>query len=252
MGQNCQTTARPNRQCHQKPLEFNNAPKIRTRRTTTPFEDQHCEGNEIHSKVQIYLCHRARAIEIIFNEFHELQATQQQQQGQTQNTSQSANSGSRKENDWNNSDNSNHSQIAISTQKGDFLVEQIKNGAGDQSTYFLSPINSNRIVSTIKREPNTDYSLNATGEFLVMSNLWLQFNSFDCVFEPFFEPRRKRNWAEPSRDPTRQQHQSRENAGFEPAKHIEASENSQNGKCGKWMHFSFELLEQSVHRDHFS
>lgn len=91
-----------------------------------------------------------------------LQAAQQQPPGHTQNASQSNNNGSRKENDWNNSDNSNHSQIAISTQKGDFLVEQIKNGAGDQSTYFLSPINSNRIASTVKREPNTDYS---TGKF---------------------------------------------------------------------------------------
>lgn len=186
MGQNCQITARPNRQCHQKPLEFDNAPKIRTRRATTPFEDQHYEGNEIHSKNQIYLCNRARAIEIIFNEFHKLQATQQQQQGQTQNTSQSANSGSRKENDWNNSDTSNHSQIAISTQKGDFLVEQIKNGAGDQSTYFLSPINSNRIVSTVKREPNTDYSLNPTGEFLVMSDLWLQLELIWLCFWTIF------------------------------------------------------------------
>lgn len=53
--------------------------------------------------------------------------------------------------EWNNSDNSNHSQIAISTQKGDFLVEQIKNGAGgEQSTYFLSPINS-KSFSTIRR-----------------------------------------------------------------------------------------------------
>lgn len=54
--------------------------------------------------------------------------------------------------DWNNSDNSNHSQIAITTQKGDFLVEQIKNGAGgEQSTYFLSPINSSKSFSALRR-----------------------------------------------------------------------------------------------------
>lgn len=61
----------------------------------------------------------------------------------------------KKENDWNHSDNSNHSQIAISTQKGDFLVEQIKNGSGDQSTYFLSPINSNKTSSS--RRNVSDY-----------------------------------------------------------------------------------------------
>lgn len=66
----------------------------------------------------------------------------------------------RKENDWNLSDNSNHSQIAISTQKGDFLVEQIKNGAaGEQSTYFLSPINSNKILSTLRRESDNGMEL---------------------------------------------------------------------------------------------
>lgn len=68
---------------------------------------------------------------------------------------------SRKENDWNMSDNSNHSQIAISTQKGDFLVEQIKNGAGgEQSTYFLSPINSNnKVLSTTRRGSDTSVDL---------------------------------------------------------------------------------------------
>lgn len=71
---------------------------------------------------------------------------------QQQNTQTVQSTVARKETDWNMSDNSNHSQIAISTQKGDFLVEQIKNGAGgEQSTYFLSPINSNKILSTLKR-----------------------------------------------------------------------------------------------------
>lgn len=74
-----------------------------------------------------------------------------QQQQSLQNTHSSI---LRKE-DWNNSDNSNHSQIAISTQRGDFLVEQIKNGAGgEQSTYFLSPINSNKVLSSLHRESN--------------------------------------------------------------------------------------------------
>lgn len=75
---------------------------------------------------------------------------QLQQQQSSQNSQSST---LRKENDWNLSDNSNHSQIAISTQKGDFLVEQIKNGAaGEQSTYFLSPINSNKILSHLRRD----------------------------------------------------------------------------------------------------
>lgn len=75
----------------------------------------------------------------------------------------------RKENDWNLSDNSNHSQIAISTQKGDFLVEQIKNGAGgEQSTYFLSPINSsNKAMSTMRR--GSDVSVDLIGNFIFNS-----------------------------------------------------------------------------------
>lgn len=67
-------------------------------------------------------------------------------------------SSSRKE-DWNNSDNSNHSQIAISTQRGDFLVEQIKNGSGgEQSTYFLSPINS-KSIPTLRRGNNASVDM---------------------------------------------------------------------------------------------
>ncbi|XP_055308714.1 myb protein isoform X4 [Sitodiplosis mosellana] len=66
----------------------------------------------------------------------------------------------KKENDWSLSDNSNHSQIAISTQKGDFLVEQIKNGGGgEQSTYFLSPINSNKALSTLRRGSDASVDL---------------------------------------------------------------------------------------------
>lgn len=68
---------------------------------------------------------------------------------------QNSHSNTLRKEDWNNSDNSNHSQIAISTQKGDFLVEQIKNGAGgEQSTYFLSPINSSKSLSTLRRGSN--------------------------------------------------------------------------------------------------
>lgn len=77
--------------------------------------------------------------------FHQLH---QQQQNTHSNTL--------RKDDWNNSDNSNHSQIAITTQKGDFLVEQIKNGAGgEQSTYFLSPINSTKSLSALRRGSNT-------------------------------------------------------------------------------------------------
>lgn len=83
---------------------------------------------------------------------------------QQQQSSQNAQSNVlRKENDWSLSDNSNHSQIAISTQKGDFLVEQIKNGAGgEQSTYFLSPINSNKILSTLRRGSDASVDLIGT------------------------------------------------------------------------------------------
>lgn len=71
----------------------------------------------------------------------------------------------KKENDWSLSDNSNHSQIAISTQKGDFLVEQIKNGGGgEQSTYFLSPINSNKAPLTLRRD--SDASVDLIGNIL--------------------------------------------------------------------------------------
>lgn len=69
-----------------------------------------------------------------------------------------------KENEWTNSDTSNHSQIAISTQRGDFLVEQIKGGAGEQSTYFLSPLNSNKIIANLRRGLQQDYYANAMGK----------------------------------------------------------------------------------------
>lgn len=76
----------------------------------------------------------------------------------------------RKENDWSLSENSNHSQIAISTQKGDFLVEQIKNGGGgEQSTYFLSPINSNKTISTLRQggDASVDLIGNVTNNYIV-------------------------------------------------------------------------------------
>lgn len=103
---------------------------------------------------------------------------QQQQQTQPQKTSQTGN-GATKENEWNQSDNSNHSQIAITTQRGDFLVEQIKSGVGgEQSTYFLSPINSNKVLSTLKNDISGDYSLNPLGNlqtsivFFFLSICW--------------------------------------------------------------------------------
>lgn len=75
--------------------------------------------------------------------------------------------------DWNNSDNSNHSQIAISTQRGDFLVEQIKNGSGgEQSTYFLSPINS-KSIPTLKRGNNA--SIDMIGNLFVVLFLIFSF-----------------------------------------------------------------------------
>lgn len=43
------------------------------------------------------------------------------------------------------------------------MVEQIKNGAGEQSTYFLSPISNNKVLSTLKRDNSTDYTLNPPG-----------------------------------------------------------------------------------------
>lgn len=77
----------------------------------------------------------------------------------------------RKENDWSLSDNSNHSQIAITTQKGDFLVEQIKNGGGgEQSTYFLSPINSNKPLSARGNDPSVDLIGNKIVDFNFMLN----------------------------------------------------------------------------------
>lgn len=77
---------------------------------------------------------------------------------------QTTSSNASKENDWNNSDNSNHSQIAISTQRGDFLVEQIKSGAGEQSTYFLSPLNSNKIMANLRRGLQQDYFTSSMGK----------------------------------------------------------------------------------------
>lgn len=43
------------------------------------------------------------------------------------------------QNEWNNSDNSNSSQIAISTQSGDFILEPIK-GRSASHAYILSPL----------------------------------------------------------------------------------------------------------------
>lgn len=81
-----------------------------------------------------------------------------------QSQNQSNNQNSTKDNDWNNSD-SNHSQIAISTQRGDFLVEQIKGGAGEPSTYFLSPLNGNKMVANLRRGLQQDYYANVMGEY---------------------------------------------------------------------------------------
>lgn len=90
---------------------------------------------------------------------------QQQQNQQTQPQKVSQSKSATKENEWNHSDNSNHSQIAITTHRGDFLVEQIKSGiGGEQSTYFLSPINSNKVLSTLKNEISGEYSLNPLGK----------------------------------------------------------------------------------------
>lgn len=98
---------------------------------------------------------------------------------QTQSNNHQSSSGS-KENDWNNSDNSNHSQIAISTQRGDFLVEQIKGGAGEQSTYFLSPLNGNKIMANLRRGLQQDSYANAMGK------IELPFFFHDDVIHSFF------------------------------------------------------------------
>lgn len=79
---------------------------------------------------------------------------------------QSTHSNTLRKDEWNNSDNSNHSQIAITTQKGDFLVEQIKNGAGgEQSTYFLSPINSSKSFSALRR--GSSVCMEYTGSYIL-------------------------------------------------------------------------------------
>lgn len=101
---------------------------------------------------------------LVFHFF--LYKKQLQQQQSTQNSQSNV---QRKENDWNMSDNSNHSQIAISTQKGDFLVEQIKNVAGgEQSTYFLSPINSsNKGLPTMRRGSDASVDLIGIYNFFI-------------------------------------------------------------------------------------